>query len=316
METERIAEALSPLALGRILAIKEMAGGQSPIYKIEFASGLAVILKGYPDGDPYLSSPDKDAFALAQLADFRGPISRQLLSDTSKQRLPFCFAVTNYLPGMPTGSFLKHPDIASMYRQIGSLLRSLHSVAMPAYGSFDGQGIVAPVSSNAAYVGGWIEHTFERFSAMGADAMLTKRLREAVEERFEAVVPHSKGAAFCHDDLHPNNVLAVENQDGTLTLSGLIDFGNARAADPVSDLAKCLFCSEHDAPGSSPHILDGYGPIDHPAPKAALEYYTLLHRMVMWWWLRHVGTIRTPDTPTTLIDDLWNACGVGVAEAR
>jgi Ser/Thr protein kinase RdoA (MazF antagonist) len=89
-----------------------------------------------------------------------------------------------------------------------------------------------------------------------------------------------------------------------LTLSGLIDFGNARAADPVFDLAKCLFCSEDDAPGSNPHILEGYGPIDHPSPELAIEYYTMLHRITMWWWLRKIGFIASPETSSGLMDEL------------
>ena len=89
-----------------------------------------------------------------------------------------------------------------------------------------------------------------------------------------------------------------------LSPSGLIDFGNAYAADAVSDLVKWLFCSEHEAPGSTRHILDGYGPIDHPDPDRALGFYTLLHRIVMWWWLRHIGVIPAPDAPSDIMDDL------------
>ena len=77
--------------------------------------------------------------------------------------------------------------------------------------------------------------------------------------------------------------------------SGLIDFGNARAADAVFDLAKTLFMGNHDAPGSVPLIREGYGPIDHPDPEAALWLYTLVHRVTMWSWLRHVGAITAED---------------------
>jgi hypothetical protein len=89
-----------------------------------------------------------------------------------------------------------------------------------------------------------------------------------------------------------------------LSLSGLVDFGNARAADATSDLAKCLFCSAHEDPASPGPILEGYGPIDHRDAEGALWYYTLLHRVIMWWWLRHVGVIPAADTPSELIDDL------------
>ncbi len=86
-----------------------------------------------------------------------------------------------------------------------------------------------------------------------------------------------------------------------LLLSGLIDFGNARAADAVFDLAKNLFNSEHEAPGCTAPMLEGYGPIDHPDPEGALWLYTLLHRVIMWWWLRHVGVIADGETHDLIV---------------
>ncbi|UXN74727.1 phosphotransferase [Devosia sp. A8/3-2] len=161
-------------------------------------------------------------------ADRDLPIARYLLVDDSRRKLPFGFAVTSYLPGVTAGLLKNHPDIASLYHQTGALLRSLHEIAMPAYGAFDAQGIVDPLASNADFVRRMIEHSFERFAVMGGDPAVARRLREIVEARFVVIVPHSKGAVFAHDDLHPNNVLAVEDARGKLVLSGLIDFGNAR----------------------------------------------------------------------------------------
>ncbi|UJW85585.1 hypothetical protein [Devosia sp. SL43] len=69
-------------------------------------------------------------------------------------------------------------------------------------------------------------------------------------------------------------------------------------------MAKCLFCSEHEAPGSAQPILEGCGPIDHPDPTSALSFYTLLHRVIMWWFLRHIGVLPTPDAPSDIMDDL------------
>jgi Ser/Thr protein kinase RdoA (MazF antagonist) len=175
---------------------------------------------------------------------------------------------------------------------------------MPAYGAFGADGIVRPVATNAEFVRGLAETAFERFLHFGGDPRLAEKLRHIVEVQFEAIVPQSAGAVFAHDDLHPGNVLFVERPDGRLELSGLIDFGNAQAADPVFDLAKCLFCSEHDAPGCATAIRAGYGAIPHPDPEAALWFYTLLHRVIMWWWLRHTGAIAA-DTPAGLLDDLW-----------
>ncbi|MFK4812042.1 phosphotransferase family protein [Devosia sp. ZW T5_3] len=302
LEEQQVAAALAGLELGSVVAITAMSGGNTPVFRIDLSSGSAVVLKVYAEG--VHSSAGKDAFAAAQLRDRGLPLAQHLLVDESRTKLPFDFVVTNYLPGVTAGALKDHPDIAGLYRQTGALLRSLHEIKMPAYGAFGAEGIVDPLASNEASLRKRIAHSLEWFVAMGGEPALGKRLRDIAEARFTSIVPFSKGAVFAHDDLHPNNVLGVEDASGKLVLSGLIDFGNARAADAVFDLAKCLFCSEHDAPGSTPEILAGYGRIDHPDPAGALWYYTMLHRVTMWCWLRRIGVIPAADTPSELIDDL------------
>lgn len=306
LDTALANRAVAPLDLGAVSAIVALSGGSAPVFRLDLDTGTPLVLKIYLDDETKIIGGD--GFAAVQAQAIGLPVTRYLLVDHTRTSLPFRYVVTNYLPGVTAGSLSDHPDIASLYRQMGGLLRSLHTIPMPGYGRFDAHGIEAPESTNTAFVRTRLDGALARFVADGADPDLAARLREIAEAGFEAVVPHSKGAVLAHDDLHPNNVLAVET-DGKLTLSGLIDFGNAHAADPVSDLAKCLFCSEHDAPGSTPHILAGYGSIDHPDPDRALAFYTLLHRLTMWWWLRHIGVIPTPNAPSDIMNDLRRTAG-------
>lgn len=293
--------AVAPLDLGAVSAMVALSGGSADVFRLDLDSGMSVVLKIYQDDETKIVGGD--GFAATQAQTIGLPVTRYLVVDHAMADLPFRYVVTNYLPGVPAGTLQDHPDRASLYRQMGGLLQSLHTIAMPGYGRIGPRGVEAPLSTNTAFVRGRLDGALSQFAAHGAAPDLAARLRDIAEAAFDAVVPHSKGAVLAHDDLHPNNVLAVEI-DGKLTLSGLIDFGNAHAADPVCDLAKCLFCSAHDAPGSTQHILEGYGPIDHPAPKAALAFYTLLHRIIMWWWLRHVGVLPTADAPSEIMDDL------------
>ncbi|SHF30643.1 Ser/Thr protein kinase RdoA involved in Cpx stress response, MazF antagonist [Kaistia soli DSM 19436] len=302
LSKDRVDDAIKTLELGRVVDITPLSGGTSPVFRLDLSSDVSVVLKSYPDdGD---KTPAREALAARQFLAVAVPVTRYLLIDETRNVLPFRFAITNCLPGVAGGSLKDHRDIASLYRQTGGLLRTLHAIAMPAYGAFGPDGIIDPVSTNAAFIRRIIEDAFGRFAAFGADTHVSARLRAIIEQHFQSVTSHSIGAVFAHDDLHPNNVLAVEDDRGNLVLSGLVDFGNARAADAVFDLAKCLFCSEHDAPGSTPHILAGYGEIDHPSPALAIWYYTILHRMVMWWWLRHVGVIPSATSPSDLMDRL------------
>ena len=293
---------LRDLDLGEATAITEMKGGSSPVYRIDLGNGEQLVLKTYTD--LRAKTPAKEAFAARQLRDLGIPVTRYLMLDETTTRLPFRFALTNHLPGVTAGSLKHHPGISAVYRDMGALLRQLHTVRMQGFGAFDADGVRAPVATNAEFLRALIVDAFERFRHFGGNELLATQLRRILDSRFDQVVTQSAGPVFAHDDLHPGNVLVTEAADGTLALSGLIDFGNAHAADAVHDLAKCLFCAMHEAPNCRMPMLEGYGAIGHPDPEGALWYYTLLHRVIMWWWLRHVGIIATTDAPSGLIDDL------------
>lgn len=301
MDTLLANEAIAPLDLGEVSVVIPLAGGSADVFRLDLNTDVSLVLKVYQDDGSKIIGSDSYATAQAQVIGL--PVPRYLLVDHSLARLPFRYVVTNYLPGLTAGGLRDHRDIASLYRQMGSLLRSVHTISMPAYGRFDADGIADPVSTNTVFVRNRLDGAVRRFIDHGADPKLASRLRDIAEADFDAVVPHSRGAVLAHDDLHPNNVLAIET-GGLLQLSGLIDFGNAHAADAIADLAKCLFCSEHDASGSTPHILEGYGPIDHPEPSRALAFYTLLHRLTMWSWLRQIGVLPTLDAPIDILEDL------------
>ena len=296
----QVATAFRALHLGDPLALSELEGGSSGSFRVDLAGGTSVVLKTYHDVIAKL--PEREVYAARFLAGLDLPITRYLAVDESRTRLPHRFAVTNYLPGSSVGAFRDEPDIADLHRQMGGLLRRLHAIRLPAFGHFDAHGIIDPETDHASYMRKVAAHAFGQFRRYGADPELADRLETCVAAR-AAIFTHSSGAVFAHDDLNPNNVLAQRGADGRLQLTGLIDFGNARAADAVFDLAKTIFICEHEAPGSGTAILEGYGPIGHPHPEAALWLYTLLHRVVMWWWLRHVGII-AEGQPHPLIEDL------------
>ncbi|GLQ57100.1 phosphotransferase family protein [Devosia nitrariae] len=302
VDIDRLRPILEEIGAAIPTDLEEMPGGSSPSFRIDLVDGTHLVLKTYTEGLSLV--PSKEAFAAAQLRNLNIPATRYLLVDETRKRLPFRYAITSYLPGVLVRVLKDEPGIANVYRQMGELQRKLHTIPMPGYGSMSATGVASPAQTNADFLRPLIDGAFTGFVRFGGDAALAERLRAIIDERFDDIVLYNTGAVFAHDDLHPGNVLAARTAEGNLSLSGLIDFGNARATDPVFDLAKCLFCSRHEAPDSPMLILEGYGPIEHPDPEAALWYYTLLHRITMWWWLRHVGVIPTPDAPSDLIDDL------------
>jgi aminoglycoside phosphotransferase (APT) family kinase protein len=292
---------LADLGLAAPVDITNIKADSSKVFRIDLADGTPVVLKAYDRFNTAHHVVAGETFASRLLDGFDLPVTRYLVQDETHTRLPFAYAITNYIPGDTVKSFANAPDVADLYRQMGGLLRRLHAIALPAFGQFGPDGVVDPVATNAEQMRRSFTYAFARFREHGGGEALARRLEAMVEARFDAMTT-SRGPVFSHDDLNPTNVLAERDASGRLRLTGLIDFGNARAADAVSDLAKTLFNTEHELTGSSPYILEGCGPIDHPDPEGALRLYTLHHRVVMWWWLRHVGFIADGETHDLIRD--------------
>lgn len=286
----QIAPILGEMGLPPPLAIADIKDGSGRVFRLDLADGSAVVLKHYDEHQRQHYAVSGERYATRLLDRLDVPITRYLLQDESLTRLPFPFAITSHLPGVTVKSLAGEPEIADAWREMGKLLRRLHSVPTPGYGKFGPDGVLDPLASNAEAMRRSFAHAFAQVRKYGADEGLAEKLELVVADRFDAMT-WSRGPVFAHHDLHPGNVLVERDAAGRLRLAGLIDFGNARAADAVSDLASSLFFTEHEMPGSTQHILAGYGPIDHPDPTGALWFYTLHHRLVMWWWLRQLGVI-------------------------
>jgi Ser/Thr protein kinase RdoA (MazF antagonist) len=299
VDLNNLALAFGDLGLGDPVGLTRLDGGSSSSYRVARRTGDDLVLKIY--NDLRHSSSGKEPYAAGLLANLGVPITRYLAFDESRTRLPFRYAITNYLPGARVAVFSEAADVADLYREMGGLLRQLHELSLPAFGAFSTDGIVDPIASHNDYIVQlWIT-VLDRFRHFGATPDLADRLDRIVNENID-LVAHTSGPVFAHDDFQPHNILAERNPAGRLRVTGLLDFGNARAADATFDLAKAVFCCEHEAPGSKAAILQGYGPISHPDPERALWFYTLIHRVVMWYWLRKVGVIRDGEMHQLMVD--------------
>jgi len=283
---QRVVRDLDPCR--RAEGFGRLDGGSTEVYRIDLAGPDArpLVLKIYPDEPVW--APAKEALVAGWLTGLTPAAPRWLRVDESRAILPLRFALLTWLPGRPLRHHLRDPGIESAYRQMGELLRRLHAIPMQAYGYIRGQGIESPSATNAEYMAKAFEGVFRWFRDLGGDADLGRRLERLATEGFNLLAEGS-GPVLCHDDFQQGNLLALHSPDGDLRLSGLIDFGNARAADSLFDLAKALFCSAHEDPRSRQPLLDGYGPIGHPEPERALWLYTLFHRASMWCWLTRLG---------------------------
>jgi Ser/Thr protein kinase RdoA (MazF antagonist) len=287
---------LAELHLPPVRSIEPLTGGSADVFLLHLSNGSQLVLKTFASENV---NPHKDAYAAGLLNGLNVPVTRYLLVDDSLVRLPYRFALTTYLDGQPAQHVLNHHDMPALFEQIGALAKKLHAVHLPAFGELPQPAF----RSNADYVRTLVASALERFRFYGADPLLAGKLEENLRRSFDRIVPESLVPVFAHDDLQPNNVLVAQH-NGRLAVSGLIDLGNARANSSVMDLSKTIFCCEHASPGCGEHILTGYGSVDHSCPTEALAYYTTLHRIIMWWWLRHIGVLATADAVNDIMPAL------------
>ncbi len=296
---DQLAPILQRIGLSPARTVTRLVGGSNAVFRLDLIDGQRINLKTYDE--LRAKAPVREQRAADWLAAAGVEATRYLLVDETRTVLPYRFALVSFLPGETIDALKARFDLTQAYRQMGALLKRIHAVQMPAYGSFDDDGRPGPHISNMAFVEDWTAMALDSFRQQGGDAALADRLQRAIADNID-VAGHSRGAVFAHDDFQPANVLAEADGAG-VSVSGVIDFGNARAADPIWDLAKAMFCTEHMAPGAGALLREGYGPIDHPEPERALWLYLLLHRVTMWFWLRHIGVI-APGEHNALIDDL------------
>lgn len=283
-----------------LVSAERLHGGSTEVYRLNLAGDAApLVLKLYRDDPEW--APAKEAMVAGWYSGAIDlPTPRWLTVDESRKLVPLRYAVMTWLPGEPLRRWMPEPGIDDAYRQMGALIRRTHDIPMYTYGYLLADGVSTPFSDNLSFM----QHSFERvdqaFREQGGDESLARRLAALADAEMHHAA-HSAGPVLCHDDFHQGNVLAVRDAAGDLQLSGLIDFCNARCADPLFDLAKALFCSAHEDPRSAEPLRQGYGPIDHPDPEGALALYTLFHRMSMWAFLSRMGNTEGLDD---LIGDL------------
>lgn len=304
---QRLVQSLDPtLVVG---GFDRLEGGSTEIYRIDLVDSARdpLVLKIYPDEPAW--GPSKELLVAGWLKGLTPPVPEWLRLDETRAILPLRFALLTLLPGRSLRHWMAEPDVGQAYRQMGALLRRVHDISMPAYGYVRGHGIDEPRSTNSDYMTAAFEAVFRRFRDLGGDADLGRNLQRLAQGSFD-LFNESDGPVLCHDDFHQGNVLAMRDRTGRLQLSGLIDFGNARAADKLFDLAKALFCCSHEDPRSRQPILEGYGQIAHPDMERALWLYTLFHRISMWCWLTKLDADPTAkDGLTGLLRDLREMTG-------
>jgi aminoglycoside phosphotransferase (APT) family kinase protein len=301
LSLERAQAVLDAYDGSRARAVRPLAGGSTDVFAIAREGAPDVALKAYADQPAW--KPAKEA-AVARMMHGRlsVPAPDWLKVDETRAVLPRAYALMSLIEGETMRARFGLPEAPGLYRAMGALLRKVHGVAMPAFGYIDAEGgLFEPRETNRAYIEDKMVEKFAHFAGLGGDPGLLKR----VERRSAALTPLldvSVKPVLCHFDFHPGNVLAARADDGAWRLSGLIDFENALAGDPLFDLAKALDYTTHeDAAGRAP-LLEGYGALGRSDAEPAILFYRLYHKLELWNFFRFLNI--QPEGCAALLDDV------------
>jgi Ser/Thr protein kinase RdoA (MazF antagonist) len=233
-------------------------------YALRTADGRDLVLKVYREELGW--KRDKEAFLFRLIRD-RLPIPRVVHTGPG-------LMVMTRLPG--TAARFTDDDPVGVSRQLGGILNELHEIELEGFGYFETQ-VIDPQPSNVEFVRRRMETKLRKGPAA---------LREPIARHFAAhdnSLSGCKTAVLCHNDAHDANVLV---EDGRIT--GLVDWENAVAADPLLDLAKSWAFSDGRSEETLNALMEGYGSV-RADWEEAFDLYVIDHLLELWVWFAQLG---------------------------
>jgi hygromycin-B 7''-O-kinase len=307
LTVERVSELFAELLpeRGPVRVVSRFAEGSvTGAYRVEFAdAGSApVVLKTYEPENVWWAG--KEARALRFLAEHDIDISPRLLAFSKSAEVLSGRACVVYalLPGRMLADLdgeLTPAQRHDVYRQLGKVLRRLHDVPADSYG-YVIEDIRDPLPDNTAHMARLIDRDMSGFRGHNPDPALADKLAAYFAEHASAFAECGR-PAYCHGDVHELNLLAESAEDGTCTLTGLLDPQNMHAADPLMDLVRLDAFSMHGDATKIAGLLTGYGvhaPGDHSgneldawpeAWRSRLPLYRIALALELYNWFATVG---------------------------
>lgn len=240
-------------------------------------SGARLVIRGAA-GDGISLEQEAWFLARARQAGVRVPEVLWLgVVDTPEGRRPVMVqtaaagrALTGMLPGMSAG------QRRSAARSCGEAAARLHSVRVGGFyrrhadGGFDFVDVAALAASDLA-------NRFDDLRVLSRAGLTPAEADQVHELLPEAVAARGDGpAVLCHGDLIPDHIFVAAGADAAVTVTGLIDFGDACGGRPLDDMA--VLC--RNWPGIDRATLAaGYGPApfwDDHGRRLALSQLRLL----------------------------------------
>ncbi|MBR1160725.1 phosphotransferase family protein [Bradyrhizobium elkanii] len=272
----------------RVAGITELRGGEiSTILEITRAGAPSCILKVYPAQLQWKMA--KEVHVLGLLRDASIAIPRILMADDSRALIDFNFVLMSKLDGVVLGNreaALTDQELFSIYAAMGAALHHINGITLDSFGYIGPHGVWTPHPTNRAYMSAQFERKLTEFCTRGGDEALAARLRASTLAR-SVLLEAADTPRLCHYDFHAGNVLVTP--EGQPRLTGIVDFENATAGDPLMDIAKALYYfTPKDAPKRD-GLLAGHGTSDRPDWEATISLYRLASTLELWCWFAQIG---------------------------
>jgi aminoglycoside phosphotransferase (APT) family kinase protein len=264
-------------------------GGNSAVFEVRSREGRALVVKIY--SDLFHWKLEKEVFVFGRMREHGivAPVPEVLAADDSKSLLSQNVLVMTKVDGEHVDSFVERLDereLAAINRQIGAILRALHEIRFEEFGYVGTEGVVDGHATNLDYMRFQFDKKLREFDEHGGDPELRRSIERYVAERDELLTTPSH-PVFCHNDCYYGNVLVLPEHEGW-RVSGLVDFENVLAGDPLLDLAKThCYARERRSEATLASLADGHGNL--PANwREALDLYVLYHWVELWDWFAYL----------------------------
>ena len=161
---------------------------------------------------------------------------------------------------------------------------------MSAFGYVVANGVKDPHADNASYMRFQFAKKLDEFRGHGGNPDAARLLAQYVEASAH-LLERCSSAVLCHNDFHAGNVLVSRTDDRDVRLTGVVDFENVIAGDPLMDLAKTELYAVGDSKPKREGLYGGYGPIARTDAVPTIDLYRAYHAIELWDWLATTGDL-------------------------
>jgi len=284
----------------RAESVRRMTGGaSSEVFEVGTGGGMSVVVKLYANLLHWKLEKELYVDRLLRDRAVDVPAPEVLAADDSRTIVDRNLLVLAKVDGEMMQTLLDRLDdreLVQLNRQIGAILRELAGVRMDAFGYIGTEGLAEPLhETNGDYMRFQFDKRLRQFDEQGGDGDLRRAIERHVAVRDELfALPDA--ASFVHNDCHYGNVLVV-HEGGEWRVSGLLDYENAVAGDPLLDPAKTHCYAARRSEQTLAALVERDDDL-RPDWRETIDLYVLYHLLELRTWFAEVG----PQDPLPQLD--------------